>query len=122
MKPKSYLTEPQGKIKNEKTRTQEELFIQLLEKADNLLTHLGGFPVHPSSAGLDAQLDDYIAFRWRSQNGSGHLIPVKHPSLVGLSDLIGIERQEKELDRNTRQFLQGLPANHVLLWGGPRHG
>ena len=114
MKPKSHLTEPQGKIKNEKTRTQEELFIQLLEKADSLLTHLGGFP---SSAGLDAQLDEYIAFRWRSQNGSGHLIPVKHPSLVVLSDLIGIERQEKELDRNTRQFLQGLPANHVLLWG-----
>ena len=27
---------------SEKTRNQEELFIQLLEKADNLLTHLGG--------------------------------------------------------------------------------
>ena len=47
----------------------------------------------------------------------GTLIPVKHPNLVGLSDLIGIERQSTELDRNTRQFLQGLPANHVLLWG-----
>ena len=62
-------------------------------------------------------LDEYIAFRWRAQNGSGYLIPVKHPNLVGLSDLIGIDRQYRELDRNTRQFLQGLPANHVLLWG-----
>ena len=102
---------------SEKTRNQEELFIQLLEKADSLLTHLGGLSVQSSSAVLDAQLDDYIAFRWRAQNGSGHLIPVKHPNLVGLSDLIGIERQSAELDRNTRQFLQCLPANHVLLWG-----
>ena len=102
---------------SEKTRSQEELFIQLLEKADNLLTHLGNPSIQSSSAVFDTQLDDYIAFRWQSQNGSGHLIPVKHPHLVGLSDLLGIERQEKELDRNTRQFLQGLPANHVLLWG-----
>ena len=72
---------------SEKTQNQEELFIQLLEKADNLLTRLGGLPIQSSSA----LLDDYIAFRWRAQNGSGHLIPVKHPNLVGLSDLIGIE-------------------------------
>ena len=102
---------------SEKTRNQEELFIQLLEKADNLLSHLGGLRVQASSVMLDAKLDDYIAFRWRAQNGSGHLIPVKHPNLTGVSDLIGIERQSAELDRNTRQFLQCLPANHVLLWG-----
>ena len=98
---------------SKKIRDQEELFIQLLEKADNLLTRLGASPAQPPNA----MLDDYIAFRWRAQNGSGHLIPVKHPNLVGLSDLIGIERQSSELDRNTRQFLHGLSANHVLLWG-----
>ena len=98
---------------SEKTRNQEELFIQLLEKADTLLTHLGALQGQLPNVALD----DYIAFRWRAQNGSGYLIPVKHPNLVGLSDLIGIERQSTELDRNTRQFLQGLPANHVLLWG-----
>ena len=98
---------------SEKTRNQEELFTQLLEKADTLLTRLGAFPGQLPNA----VLDDYIAFRWRAQNGSGYLIPVKHPNLVGLSDLIGIERQSAELDRNTRQFLQELPANHVLLWG-----
>ena len=98
---------------SEKTRNQEELFIQLLEKADTLLTRLGA---HQGQL-PNAVLDDYIAFRWRAQNGSGYLIPVKHPNLVGLSNLIGIERQSRELDRNTRQFLQGLPTNHVLLWG-----
>ena len=102
---------------SEKTRNQEELLVQLLEKADNLLTRLGGLPIQSSSTLLDTELDGYIAFRWRAQNGSGHLIPVKYPNLVRLSDLIGIERQSTELDRNTRQFLHGLPANHVLLWG-----
>ena len=89
------------------------LFMQLLEKADGLLTRLEAHTAYASSECFD----NYIAFRWRAQNGSGHLIPVKHPNLVRLSDLIGIERQSSELDRNTRQFLQGLPANHVLLWG-----
>ena len=89
------------------------LFRQLLEKADSLLNYLDVRTTHTASE----YLNDYIAFRWHAQNGSGHLIPVKHPNLVGLSDLIGIERQYTELDRNTRQFLQGLPANHVLLWG-----
>ena len=98
---------------SEKTRNQEELFIQLLQKADELLTRLGTLPAQLA----DAVLDDYIAFRWRAQNGAGYLVPVKHPNLVHLSDLIGIERQSAELDRNTRQFLHGLPANHVLLWG-----
>lgn len=98
---------------SEKKRNQEELFIQLIEKADTLLTRLGA----RQGQLPNAVLDDYIAFRWRAQNGSGYLIPVKHPNLVGLSDLIGIERQSRELDRNTRQFLQGLPTNHVLLWG-----
>ena len=34
-----------------------------------------------------------------------------------LSDLIGIDKQRDQLGRNTQQFLDGLPANHALLWG-----
>jgi predicted AAA+ superfamily ATPase len=34
-----------------------------------------------------------------------------------LNDLIGIDRQRELLSRNTCQFVSGLPANHVLLWG-----
>ena len=34
-----------------------------------------------------------------------------------LDDLLGIERQKLALVDNTRAFLQGLPANHALLWG-----
>lgn len=84
------------------------LFTQLLEKADSLLTRLDA---HAATA--DGCLDDYIAFRWRTQT----LVPVKHPHLVDSADLIGIEAQCTALNRNTRQFLRGLPANHALLWG-----
>ena len=62
-------------------------------------------------------LDDYIAFQWRTRGGTGYLLPVKHPHLVEGADLIGVDSQCAALDRNTRQFLQALPANHVLLWG-----
>ena len=84
------------------------LFTQLLEKADNLLTRLDA-----QTAIADSCLDDYIAFRWRTQT----LVQVKHPHLVDSADLIGIEAQCTALDRNTRQFLRGFPANHALLWG-----
>lgn len=88
------------------------LFTQLLEKADRLLNRLD-----TQTATLDSCLDDYIAFRWRTNGGTAHLTPVKHPHLVDSADLIGIEAQCTALTRNTQQFLQGLPANHALLWG-----
>ena len=81
---------------------------QLLDKAEALLTQI--------VAAIDSpleQLNGHIAFRWRNQR----LIPVRHPDLVDIADLIGVDRQIDELDRNTRQFLRGLPANHILLWG-----
>ena len=34
-----------------------------------------------------------------------------------LDDLLCIERQKAVLESNTRQFVKGLPANNVLLWG-----
>jgi len=98
---------------SEKARNQEEIFIELLKKADSLLTRLDA----NTSPATSEYLDDYIAFRWRAQNGTGTLVPVKHPHLVNSTDLIGIDAQCTALDRNTRQFLQGVPTNHALLWG-----
>ncbi len=37
--------------------------------------------------------------------------------MVELSHLVGIDEQKRAIDRNTRQFVQGLPANNVLLTG-----
>ena len=57
------------------------------------------------------------AWRWRKRNGNGALHAIRHPQTLRLADLRCIDDQKTELDRNTRQFLQGLPANNALLWG-----
>lgn len=36
---------------------------------------------------------------------------------IDLADLLEIDDQKARIDANTRQFLAGLPANNVLLWG-----
>ena len=56
-----------------------------------------------------------VAFIW--QHNHGAFLPVRHIDPIRLSHLLGIELQMKRLVRNTRQFLAGAPANHVLLWG-----
>ncbi len=58
-----------------------------------------------------------IAYRWRKVNQVGYLFPVRRPHRVRLDDLRRVERQKEEIDRNTRQFVGGLPANNVLLSG-----
>jgi len=36
---------------------------------------------------------------------------------IRLADLVGIDPQKAQLQRNTERFLDGLPANNALLWG-----
>jgi predicted AAA+ superfamily ATPase len=62
-----------------------------------------------------------FAFRWRRRATAlgvqGWLQPVKTLSSIRLADLKNVEDQKKAIDRNTRQFVAGLPANNVLLTG-----
>ena len=59
-----------------------------------------------------------IAFRWRKgARGQGWLQPVRHVHRMKLADLKGIEPQIGKVEQNTRQFLEGRPANNVLLTG-----
>ena len=61
-----------------------------------------------------------IAFRWRKSAGlhaRGWLQPVRHVHRMRLSDLQGIGAQIAKVEQNTRQFLEGRPANNVLLTG-----
>lgn len=55
-----------------------------------------------------------LAFRWRPP---GSLFTVRRLDPIRLDNLRGIDRQRRILERNTLQFLQGLPANNALLWG-----
>ncbi|GAC1621209.1 MAG: ATP-binding protein [Nevskia sp.] len=57
--------------------------------------------------------DDALAWRWRN----GALQAIAFPSAVRLDELLGIERQKAAAVQNTRQFVEGRPANHVLLTG-----
>jgi predicted AAA+ superfamily ATPase len=57
------------------------------------------------------------AARWRKRNGRGWLQGVAHPHSIALTDLVSIDAQKQAIDRNTRQFVAGLPANNVLLTG-----
>jgi predicted AAA+ superfamily ATPase len=62
-----------------------------------------------------------IAFRWRrgagGKNGQGWLQPVRYVHRMKLSDLQGIQPQIAKVEQNTRQFIEGKPANNVLLTG-----
>jgi len=58
-----------------------------------------------------------IAFRWRKKNGKGHIESVRHVHRIRLADLQGINSQKELVERNTRQFVEGHPANNVLLTG-----
>jgi len=58
-----------------------------------------------------------LAARWQRDGRSGYLAPLEVNLDLRLNDLIGIDRQRDLLAANTQQFVDGLPANHALLWG-----
>lgn len=83
---------------------------KLLERLDLLL------PPPPPATDWGAS----IALRWRravGPTGRGWLQPVKHVHRMKLSDLQRIGPQIAKVEQNTRQFMDGRPANNVLLTG-----
>src|SRR5688572_7410376 len=87
---------------------------KLVKQAEGLLGRLE--KLLPPEA-LATDWDSAIAFRWRKRNGRGHIEPIRHVHRIGLADLCGIDRQKKLVEQNTRQFVDGYPANNVLLTG-----
>ncbi len=57
------------------------------------------------------------AANWRRHSFSGYLEAVKVTDNTRLDELLGVDEQKNIMIDNTRQFLQGLPANNALLWG-----
>ena len=60
------------------------------------------------------------AARWSARDNA--LKPIRHPQRVALKDLLAIDEQKKCVDANTRQFVEGRPANNVLLTGARGSG
>lgn len=58
------------------------------------------------------------AFRYRKRaSGCGVMEPVRHLAEMRLADLQEIDQQKEKIRLNTLQFVQGRPANNVLLTG-----
>ena len=93
---------------------EETKFEHVLGRLESLVDRVEGLIPQPAS---EVDLDSALAFRWRKGRRAGYLQPVDHPHRIRLGDLHSIDRQIDELKRNTRQFVQGLPANNALLWG-----
>ena len=58
-----------------------------------------------------------LACRWRPGPARGWLQPLTHLNCPPWGALKGIDAQKQAVERNLRQFVAGLPANHVLLTG-----
>lgn len=85
-----------------------------LERADAVLARLE--PLLPAPR-QSVDWSRALAARWVQEGRSGYLMPLEVSLDMRLSDLIGVDMQRDQLGRNTRQFLDGLPANHALMWG-----
>ena len=83
----------------------------LLEKIERLVDRFT--PEDPEPPAFER----YLAFRWERRGEGGLLAPISHPHLFQLEDLVGVDDIKNEVVRNTTQFVAGLPANNVLLWG-----
>ena len=85
-----------------------------LERAESVLARLEPLlPAHREPI----KWDDCLAARWQREGRSGYLMPLQVSLEMRLTDLIGVDTQRDQLGRNTKQFIEGLPANHALLWG-----
>ena len=92
-----------------------ESFERLLQRAEQLISRIESVLPQPLGA---PDWSASIAFRYRKRSsGHGVLEPVRHVAQMRLADLQEIDGQKDKIQRNTLQFVQGLPANNVLLTG-----
>ena len=92
---------------------------RIIDKMDRLLDKAEGVlcAVSPSPTIDPGIFENYVAFRWVKWKDTGTIVPVEHPHLFDLDNLVGVDMARDELIRNTSQFVEGYPANNVLLWG-----
>ena len=90
-------------------------FEHLIERATQLVERIEAILPQPLTA---PDWSASIAWRYRKRSsGHGTLEPVQHVSGMRLADLKEIDGQKEKVQRNTEQFVRGLPANNVLLTG-----
>lgn len=88
---------------------------RLVQRAEALMARIESVLPQPLSA---PDWSASVAYRYRKRSsGHGNLEPVRHVASLGLKDLQEIDGQKEKIQRNTEQFVNGLPANNVLLTG-----
>ncbi len=88
---------------------------QFLVRAEALLARIE--PLLPAAA-ANVDWQAATAFRWRvSRDGRGRLQAVQNAGKIRLDDLRNIGPQKEQIEQNTLQFVNGKPANNVLLTG-----
>ena len=92
-----------------------EHFERLIVRAEALISRIESVLPQPLTA---PDWSASIAYRYRKRSsGHGSLEPVKHIGHMALNDLKEIEDQKERVKRNTEQFVNGKPANNMLLTG-----
>ena len=88
---------------------------RVLQRAEALMQRIESVLPQPLQA---PDWSASVAYRYRKRSsGHGTLEPVRHVAQLGLQDLKEIDQQKEKIQRNTEQFVDGLPANNVLLTG-----
>jgi predicted AAA+ superfamily ATPase len=89
-----------------------EIFMEAADWAE-IFSPLADF-YYRNGTGIFAR---HNAFIWDYSDGQGFLRGVEYPDRIKLSELIGYESERSQVIENTLQFLDGFPANNVLLYG-----
>ena len=88
---------------------------RLIQRAEHLMARIESVLPQPLS---EPDWSASIAWRYRKRaSGHGVLEPVRHVAGIALDDLKEIDGQKDKIRRNTEQFVDGHPANNVLLTG-----
>ena len=101
-------------MKNSRLTGSSSDMAALLGRAESVLARLEQILPAPAAT-VDWKAS--IAFRWRRKGERVALEPIHQVHHIDLRDLHGIDDQKKQVEQNTRQFVEGLPANNVLLTG-----
>ena len=88
---------------------KSELSLQVLTKLDRLLDR------HVDARPRVTDFTTHQAYRWDGQKKD--LKPITRIARIDHNDLIGIDAIAQEVIKNTKNFLDGIRANNVLLWG-----
>ena len=92
-----------------------EKFEHVLVRAEQLIARIESILPQPLA---QPDWSQAIAWRYRKRSsGHGVLEPVRHVAQMRLDDLREIDPQKEKIFRNTLQFVEGKPANNVLLTG-----